>query len=93
MLLDQKPDAALMLGCCGAPAEWAGDESFHPGVIRQIRSAWEQSGHPEVILACPMRKQMSQQYLPEVSTGFLYSVIQTNDTLPAGTFQGMAASV
>jgi len=74
-LLAHHSDTALMLGCCGAPADWAGDEPLHGEVIAKLRENWNSMGRPEVVFACPTCKQMFQKYLPEISGVFIYELI------------------
>lgn len=74
-LIKQFPDTALMLGCCGAPADWAGDVEIHRKTIDKIKSDWINLGKPIAIFACPMCKQMFQRFLPEIESQFLYPII------------------
>ena len=74
-LLNLYPDTALMLNCCGAPAEWAGDESIHDKVIERIKLCWMEAGNPIVVLACATCKQMLNKYLPEIKCVFLYELM------------------
>lgn len=74
-LLAHKPDTGLMLNCCGAPAEWAGDEKLHGEVIAQLHDQWVALGKPVAVFACPTCKQMFDRYLPEVEGVFLYDLI------------------
>ncbi len=78
-MLEKKPDMALMLHCCGAPADWAGDEQIHSQVIEKIREQWIALGRPLAIFACPTCKQMFQRYLPEIKGGFLYDLLSELD--------------
>jgi Fe-S oxidoreductase len=78
-LIEHFPDTALMLSCCGAPAEWAGDEDIHEKVIDKIKTDWMKLGKPKAIFACPMCKQMFQRYLPEVEGEFLYNIIDEEE--------------
>ena len=75
-LTKQFPDTALMLKCCGAPADWAGNQSIHNIVIDKIKKDWMMLGKPIAIFACPMCKQMFQKYLPEIEAQFLYTFIE-----------------
>ena len=43
----------IMLGCCGAPAEWAGREPLAVSVAAGLRASWEELGEPRLIVACP----------------------------------------
>lgn len=74
-LLKEKPDTALILGCCGAPAEWAGDKDLHNKVIEKLRNYWTSFGKPKAIFACPTCKQMFNRYLPEIEGVFLYDLM------------------
>jgi len=74
-LLAQQPDTALVLDCCGAPAEWAGDEGLHEKVVAELRDHWTRLGHPRAVFACPTCKQMFGKYLPEIEGVFLYDLI------------------
>jgi len=66
---------SIMVGCCGAPAEWAGREEEHSAVIAQIKKNWEALGSPGVILACPTCKKMFAQYLPGITVASLWTIV------------------
>lgn len=82
-LLKHRPDTALMLGCCGAPAEWAGDEELHREVIDSLREKWTALGKPAAVFACPTCRQMFQKYLPEIEGVFLYRLLADMGIQPA----------
>ncbi len=42
----------LMLGCCGAPAHWAGQEGKTAQVLADWQEDWQSLGSPPVIAAC-----------------------------------------
>lgn len=42
----------LMLRCCGAPADWAGEEALFKEAIEHLRADWESLGKPVLIVAC-----------------------------------------
>ena len=51
---------ALHLGCCGAPADWAGRTVLRDQVLGDFRSRWEALGRPKIIYACTScRKTLS----------------------------------
>jgi len=52
-LLDKLPGTALMLACCGIPAEWAGEQQMLDAHTAKLRADWERLGKPAMILACP----------------------------------------
>lgn len=74
-LLAHNPDTSLMLGCCGAPADWAGNEPIHSETMKKIRDNWIILGKPTAIFACPTCKKMFQKYLPEIKGVFLYDLM------------------
>lgn len=43
----------LILGCCGAIADWAGDQSQLQQELVKIRTAWQRLGEPRMITLCP----------------------------------------
>ncbi|SMC72389.1 aldehyde dehydrogenase, iron-sulfur subunit [Desulfocicer vacuolatum DSM 3385] len=92
-ILAEKPDTALMLNCCGAPAQWAGEVKLHKNVIDNIRSQWFSLGKPGAIFACPTCKQMFKQYLPEIEGVFLYDFLLEWNCSVAGVGAGKTVSV
>lgn len=92
-LLGRKPDTALSLGCCGAPAIWAGDQPRHRAVCEKIREEWRRLGEPQVILACPTCLQMFGQYLPEIQSILLFDILSEWGIVPAVQEEGAVASV
>ncbi len=78
-----KDDAAtgLLLRCCGAPAEWAGDESLREASLSEIRESWLNLGSPEFILACPTCMDIFRSHLPDIPARSLYEALL--DTIPA----------
>lgn len=71
-LVDKVPDTGLILGCCGIPAEWAGNEDKFQGALQQVKNAWKTLGEPVLILACPTCSKTFKRYLPEIPFVFLY---------------------
>lgn len=53
--LSQRLDGGvgLILGCCGAIADWAGDQPLLQQELEKIRAAWQQLGEPQMITLCP----------------------------------------
>lgn len=46
-------NAAILLGCCGVPAKWAGKKADYDQMRGKIREDWESSGRPLLVTACP----------------------------------------
>lgn len=75
-ILEKYSDTALMLSCCGAPAQWAGDEPLFDNHIKTIKNEWEKLGRPTVILACESCIKMFREFLPEIEAVSLYTFIK-----------------
>lgn len=92
-LLKYFPDTALMLQCCGAPADWAGNEPIHQISIDKIKSEWNNLGKPNAIFACPTCKQMFNKYLPEIEGKFIYQFIEEKNIFPLNKLSNEKVSV
>jgi Fe-S oxidoreductase len=73
----------LMLGCCGAPAQWAGREDLFAETRAAFASEWQRLGQPTVITACSSCFRMFTDHQPEVPVQSLWSVLERVG-LPAG---------
>ncbi|HVO20685.1 MAG TPA: heterodisulfide reductase-related iron-sulfur binding cluster [Anaeromyxobacter sp.] len=56
----------LFLGCCGAPARWAGREEAFRGVLCSLEEAWERLGRPVIVTACSSCHKVLREGLPQV---------------------------
>jgi Fe-S oxidoreductase len=92
-LLRHKPDTALMLDCCAAPAEWAGDEKLHGEAIVNLRTQWIELGKPTAVFTCPTCRQMFRRHLPEIKGVFLYDLISECGVSPARRGEGEIVSI
>jgi len=92
-LLRHFPGTAMMLNCCGAPAEWAGDGAIHAEVIEKIRANWNRLGQPLLIFACASCKLMFGKHLPEIKGEFLYTIMARKGFEAASRFDEVTASV
>ncbi|MBN1838683.1 MAG: NAD(P)-binding protein [Campylobacterales bacterium] len=73
---DADNDVGLYLGCCGAPADWAGRLDLMPESIEKIRTTWEEMGEPTFILACSSCSATFEKYLPMIKTISLWEVFE-----------------
>jgi NADPH-dependent glutamate synthase beta subunit-like oxidoreductase len=80
-------DVGLMLGCCGAPADWAGREDLLEESLNTVRHAWEHFERPTFILACSSCKDVFARKLPQISTLTLWQIISSR-SLPKGAVDG-----
>ena len=64
---------ALILGCCGVPAKWAGQAERAAEIAEKLKNTWEELGRPLVLTACPTCLKNLKEILPEAETVSLYS--------------------
>lgn len=84
--LERKYDSGVILGCCGAPAYWAGDERRLHANLDGTRAAWEALNHPTLVFACATCEHLFRLMLPEISGVSLYQLLaETGDLLPSSS--------
>ncbi|GEM_PF-228582 len=66
---------ALKLGCCGAPADWSGDEALYAQVRDSFLQDWLSLDKPQVIIACPSCASLLQRELPEIPLLSLWDIL------------------
>jgi NADPH-dependent glutamate synthase beta subunit-like oxidoreductase len=54
----------LILGCCGAPARWAGNEAKFQEAASALEAAWDSLGRPRLITACSSCFKSLRENLP-----------------------------
>jgi Fe-S oxidoreductase len=62
------PDSGvgLMLRCCGAPADWAGNKQRFEESRQEFLAEHEKLGRPKLVLACSSCYQVFQKHSPDV---------------------------
>ena len=88
-LLKEDPDTGLLIGCCGAPAYWAGREDLHKGNLDSLEQHWHEMGEPVLLLSCPTCRKLLLAFLPQIRTEFVYSWLK-NTAMPG---KGQSVSV
>ncbi len=89
--LSRKLDAGIFLGCCGAPAYWAGDEARLRTNIEKTRQRWSDMGKPAFIFACATCESIFNLFLPEIKRVSLYELLAAADELlPSRAFSEAA---
>ena len=75
-LSERLPDSnvGLMLGCCGAPANWAGHTNLFENALADWRENHRRLGQPKVVLACSSCYQVFKTHLPEVDIVSLWDM-------------------
>lgn len=66
----------LMLGCCGAPARWAGQEPLFQEKMQTFIANWRSLGSPRVITACPTCYSLFKENVPEMPVETLWTVLE-----------------
>lgn len=78
----------LMLGCCGAPAQWAGREDLFAEMRETFAAEWRRLGRPLVVTACSSCYRMFADHQPEVAVESLWSVLERIG-IPQGALSGV----
>ena len=87
------PGTALFLRCCGAPAVWSDEESRFEKEFAELQAQWESLGKPTLILACPSCRRFFKEYLPQIPTVSLYTLLARWGVTPKEGQQGKTVSV
>jgi hypothetical protein len=64
----------LWLGCCGAPAEWAGRIDLMQASLDSFQVQYDAMEKPSVVLACSTCYQVFKTHLPDVALVSLWEV-------------------
>ncbi|UJX42017.1 4Fe-4S dicluster domain-containing protein [Desulfovibrio sp. JY] len=83
----------LALGCCGAPALWAGRQPLFEEVVAAFKAQWEALGKPRLITACSSCLSVFRQAAPEIPAVSLWEVMEAETGLPETTGFSPAAPV
>lgn len=78
-LLNQHPDTAIFLQCCGVPLLWAGDKASFDETLKQIRNSWQALGKPTMIMGCMTCMKHFKEYLPDLPVTSLPELLQEWD--------------
>jgi len=77
-----EPSAAMILSCCGIPADWAGEKNALLQVVAKIRADWEGIGKPTILYACGACRKTFEKYLPEALGSLVYEWLSDQKDLP-----------
>jgi Fe-S oxidoreductase len=70
------PATGLLLYCCGAPADWAGQAGVFDQTLAGLRERLESLGARKVVLACPTCETVFAAHLPGYETVSLWEVLR-----------------
>jgi Fe-S oxidoreductase len=65
----------LHLGCCGAPAEWAGRQELFEKTLGELAETWKGMGSPRVVTACASCHRVFKDRMPGVAVESLWTVL------------------
>ncbi len=89
--LKAKLDVGIVLGCCGAPAYWAGDKTRLSENIERIKKVWEDMGKPTFIFTCAYCENVFRLLMPEIRLMSLYELMAKDDAvIPAKLYDEAA---
>lgn len=66
----------LWLGCCGAPALWAGRTEAFARKLSAMEERWRGAGEPELVLACSACLQTFRRHAPGVRAVSVWEVLE-----------------
>jgi glutamate synthase (NADPH) small chain len=66
----------ISLGCCGAPAEWAGEELIFAKNLQNIENNWLEMGRPKIITGCPTCYSIFKKNIPQMEVTSIYTVLE-----------------
>lgn len=81
MILTKQPDVAIILRCCGFPAELMDETELQGAALSQINDIWEDIGMPTVITVCDTCARIFGENLPGIKTISLQDFL--NDPVPS----------
>lgn len=90
-LLQQNQSTGIILGCCGAPAVWAGDAERKAANLAKFTSVWEAMGRPRIIAACASCALMLRRQIEGIEVISLYEKLASIDTPAAAAHFDSAA--
>jgi len=72
---DMEPSSAMLLSCCGVPAQWASEKEVFQETTERLREEWYKLGKPEVLFACSTCREVFSKALPEIKGRLVYEWI------------------
>ncbi len=84
LMLKDYPDTSLLLGCCGAPVKWTGDEDGAEKAHEEIKKYWEKAEKPVIVTLCPSCYKFLKEALDDADVKMIYDVLgaRASEDLP-----------
>jgi len=84
----------LMLGCCGAPAQWAGRKDLFQANQQALAESWNAMGRPRMVTACSTCLSTFKQTQPDIALDSLWTVLdEVGVPMPVSSQSGPKRSV
>ena len=83
----------LILGCCGAPAHWAGAWEQSAAQRAHIETQWQTLGRPRMILACSTCLKIFKEQLPMIPVESLWTVFEEHPPVAGATATGRPLAI
>jgi hypothetical protein len=90
--LPQDCGVGLALRCCGAPADWAGQQALFAATQAEFLADYEALGRPKLILACSSCYQVFKTHYPTVEIVSLWEVLAAEGLPDRSTATALPAS-
>jgi glutamate synthase (NADPH/NADH) small chain len=74
----------LVLGCCGAPADWAGERAMFDETIAAFAETWLGMGSPKIITACSSCLRVFRKHLQDANAESLWTLLSLSPLPESG---------
>ncbi len=68
-------ETGLALGCCGAPALWAGEVPYFKEILQQLRERCREMGNPKLVVACATCHDTLKKHAPDLELVTLWNIM------------------
>ena len=76
------PNLGIMLRCCGAPADWSGEQALFTQTMSDFMKDWLTLRKPKLVLACSSCQRMFKLHSPDIETISIWEVFDQNQLYP-----------
>ena len=78
---EMEEPVGILLRCCGAIADWAGEKEKFNQARSELLADWESLGKPELIVSCPTCLKMFREKYPEINVRSIWPLMAESDSL------------
>lgn len=84
---EMEEPVGILLRCCGAIADWAGEKEKFNQARSELLADWESLGKPELIVSCPTCLKMFRENYPEIKVRSIWPMMAKSDFILNGKNQ------